>query len=112
MERTVGGIRRALVSHPAVRPQREALEERRHNARFADSGVTGNQHHLALALPSQLLAREQEFDFRLAADKANRARRAYRVEAALRCGRTFDRPDRNGFRDALDLAAAEVAKSE
>jgi hypothetical protein len=29
---------------------REALEERCHNARFADSGVTGNQHHLALAL--------------------------------------------------------------
>jgi hypothetical protein len=67
---------------------------------------------LALALPSQLLAREREFDLCLAADNTNRARRAHRFEAALRCGCTFDRPDCDGFGDALDLAAAEVAKSE
>src|SRR4029077_13230780 len=112
MKRTVGMIGRALISHPAVRPQHQALGERCDNARFADPGLARDQHHLALALPRELLARKHEFDLRLAADKANRARGADRLEAALRCGSTFDRPDRDGFGDALDLAATEAAKSE
>src|SRR5207248_11612144 len=81
-------------------------------ARLADPGLTGNQHHLAFALPRQLLAREHEFDFCLAADKADGSRRTHRLEAALRCSSTFDRPDRDGIGDALDLAEAEIAKSE
>src|SRR5882757_10136298 len=112
MKRTVRVVGRALIAHPAVRPQREALGERCNDARFADPCLAGNQHHLALALPRQLLARERERDLCLAADQAHRARGAHRLEAALRCGFTFDRPDLDGFGDALDLAAAEVAKSE
>ena len=104
MKRTVGVVRRALIPHPAVRPQRRTLAERCDQARFSDPGLAGNQHRLALALPRQLLAREREFDLCLAADKAHRARGAHRLEAALRCGSTFDRPDRDGFGDALDLA--------
>src|SRR5215470_15130106 len=109
MKRTVGVVGRALIPHPSVRPRRETFGEHCNNARFADSGLAGNHHDLALALPRQLLARQREFDLRPAADEATRARRAHRLEAALRCGGAFDRPDRNGFGDALDLAMAEIA---
>src|SRR5467141_1700700 len=112
MKRTVDVVRRALIPHPAVRPQRRILAEHCDQARFADPGLAGNQHPLALALPRQLLAREREFDLSLAADKARRARGAHRLEATLRCSATFDRPDRDGFGDTLDLAAAEAAESE
>ena len=67
---------------------------------------------MALALPRLLLAREREFDFCLAADKAHRARRAHRLKAAFRCRSTFDRPDRDRFGNALDLADAEATESE
>src|SRR5919108_5360220 len=109
MKCTVDVVRRALIPHPAVWPQRRVLAEHCDQARFADPGLAGNQHHLTLTLPRQLLAREREFDFCLAADKAQRARRAHRLEAALRRRPTFDRPDRDGFGDALDLAQAETA---
>src|SRR5215207_4783533 len=112
MERTVRVIGRALVPYPAVRPQREAFGERCHNARFADPGLAGDQHHLAVALPRQSLTQEHEFDLCLAADKAHRARGTHRLEATLRCRSTFDRPDRDGFGDALDLSEADVAKNE
>src|SRR6185295_12808801 len=112
MKRTVRVVGRALIPYPAVCPQREALGERCHNARFADPGLAGNQHHLALALPRHLLAQKREFDLCLAADKAHRACGAHRLEAVLRRSAAFDRPDRDGIGDALDLAKAEVAKSE
>src|SRR6266702_216254 len=112
MKRTVRVIGRALIPHTAVRPQREALGELCHKARFADAGLAGNQYHLALAQPRQLLARSHAFDLCLAADKANRSRRAHRLEAALRCGSTFDGPDGDRFGDAADLAVAKAAKSE
>ena len=112
MKRTVGMVGRALIAHPAVGPQRRVLQERRDEARLADPGLAGNQDHLALALPRQLLAREREFDLCLAADKADRAHGSHRLEAALRCGSAFDRPDRDRLVDALDLAAAEAAKRE
>jgi hypothetical protein len=63
-------------------------------------------------LPRKLLAREHEFKLCLATDKADGSRRAHRLEAALRCGSTLDRPDREGFGYALDLAVAEVVKGE
>src|SRR6185312_17025215 len=112
MERAVGVVGRALIPYPAMRPQREAFGERCHNARFADAGFAGNQDHLTVALPRRLLARAREFDLCLAADKAHRARGAHCLEAALRCNSTFDRPDRDGIGDALDLAKAQVAKTE
>src|SRR4029450_10933941 len=112
MERAVRVVGRALIPYPAVRPQREAFGERCNNARFADSGLAGNQHHLAIALPRRLSVREHASALGLAADKAHRARGTPRLEAALRCNATFDRPDRDGFADALDLAEAEVAKNE
>src|SRR6266702_2536117 len=83
MKRTVRVIGRALIPHTAVRPQREALGELCHKARFADAGLAGNQYHLALALPRQLLARSHEFDLCLAADKVNRSPSSRRVEAAM-----------------------------
>ena len=58
--------------------------------------------------PRQPLARQRECDLRLAPDKADRARGAHRLEAALRYGPALDRPDRDRLADALDLAAAEV----
>ena len=101
-----------MIPHPAVRPQRKAFAEPCHKARFADPGLAGNQHHLALALPRQPLAQQCECDLRLAPDKADRARGAHRLEAALRDGSALDRPDFEGFADPLDLAAAEAAKRE
>src|SRR5262249_45116390 len=86
--------------------------ERCDHARFANARLAGDQHHLALPLPRQLLAREREFDLRLATDETDRACRADCLEATLRCRCTFDRPHRDGLGDALDLAATEIAKIE
>ena len=112
MQRTVGVVGRALVPHPAVRPQCKALGEPGHEARFANPGLAGDQHHLALPFPCQPLARQRECNLRLAPDKADRARGANGFEAALRYGSTLDRPDRDGLADTFHLAAAEAAKRE
>src|SRR5205823_6021273 len=112
MKRTVGVVRRTLISHPAVRAQRGAFGQRCDDARLADARFARNQHYLALPLPCPALARENEFDLVLAADKADRARRADRLEATLGCGRSLHRPDCDGFGYSLDLTAAEIAKSE
>src|SRR4029453_4451153 len=112
MEGAVRVVGRALIPYPPMRSQREAFGKRCNNARFADPGLAGNQHHLALALPRQLVAQKREFDLCLATDKAHRARGTHRLEAALRRSPTFDCPNRDGFGDALDLAAAEIAENE
>src|SRR5262249_41762583 len=89
-----------------------AFTKRCHIARFADSGLAGNQHDLSLASPRQLLAREHEFDFCRAANEADRSPRSHRLEPALRFGCTFDRPDFDWFGNAFYFAVAEIAKRE
>ena len=110
MQRAVGVIGRALIPHPAVRLRCKAFADPCHQARLADPGLAGNQHHLALPFPRQPLARQRECDLRLAPDKADRTRGAHRLEAAFRYGPALDRPHRDRLADTLDLAAAEAAE--
>jgi hypothetical protein len=49
MKRAVGMLRRAEIAQPCVRFAGEAFEQCRRQARFADAGLAGEQHHLAFA---------------------------------------------------------------
>ena len=62
----------------------EAFQQRRRKPRFADTGLAGEQHHLAFAALCPRPAPQQQFEFFFAPDKLRQAARVQSLEAALR----------------------------
>ena len=90
----------------------EALRQCRAQARLADAGLAGDQHHLAVAGLGALPAPQQKFDLLVAADQPAQRRAAQRLEPALHRARTQHLPSRHRRGDALDLDGAEIAVLE
>ena len=82
MERAVGVVGRAVVAERRVRLVAEPLAQRADEARLADAGLAGQQHHLALAVLGPLPAVEQHAELVLAPDQ----RRETAGRAAPRSG--------------------------
>ena len=61
----------------------EAFQQRGSQSRFANTCLTGQQHHLAFAGLRFRPAPQQQFEFFLPTDKVGQTARVERLEAAL-----------------------------
>src|SRR5262249_24701460 len=69
MQRAVGEVGRALITHARVRLAGNFWGESRREAGFADAGLARDQLDLPLALPREPLAFQQKIELVLAADE-------------------------------------------
>ena len=83
VKRAVGVLRRAEIPQSRMRLSGNALHQRRGQPRFADPGLAGKQHHLALAAFRPAPPPQQQLDLLLAADQW-RGTGAQRLEPAER----------------------------
>jgi hypothetical protein len=76
-------LRGTEIPQPRVRFGAEAFQQRGRQARFADSGLAGNQNDLAFSGICFRPAPEQQFGFFLSPDEGRQLGRVQRLEAAL-----------------------------
>ena len=98
-----------MVAHECVWLVRDAFGERRRKPRFADPGLTRDEHNLAVTLPGETLALPQEIDLSLAANKAL-FRQPDSLKAALNSRELLDGPRGEGLGKSLSFVLAEVAE--
>ena len=110
MQRTVDVLRRTEHAQARVRLVNEVLLKRGDEARLADPGLTGKQHHLALPRLRAQPAPLQQGGFLIAPDQRGELGRVQRLEAA---GDGADSLHRPGIFDyALEIPAAEILQVE
>jgi hypothetical protein len=90
----------------------EALQKRRREPRFADAGLAGQQHDLALTGLCLGPAPQQQFEFLFPPDEGGQTGRMQRLEAARHGTRAQRRPSPHRPGDALDVLRREVLKLE
>ena len=112
VQRTGRVMGRALAEEADVGLVLEPLAQLAHQARFADPGLTREQHHLALAVARLPPAAQQQGDLLVAPHQRRQTRRLACLEATL--GPAFARnpPDRKRLGKALEPLRAEVSKLE
>jgi hypothetical protein len=96
----------------SVRLVGDPLSERFDESRLADSGLPGEKHRLTLAVPSEVPALEQEFQFLLPPKERAQARCVKCLETALRCALADDPPGVDRFCEAPQFAWFEIFELE
>jgi hypothetical protein len=86
-----------------VRLVGQALDQAAGQARFADAGLAGDQHHLAFAVLGPGPALHQDAELVLAPDQRRETLALERIEAAL--GTTLPCDDRSLWGTFVDIAA-------
>ena len=112
IKRTVGMLRGAEIAQPCVRLAGDAFQERGREPRFADAGLAGHQHHLALAGLCLGPAPQQKFEFLFPPDEGGQSGRVKGVKAALDGTRAQRRPGPHRPGDALEVLGPEIAELE
>src|SRR5262245_19953060 len=110
MERAVGVVGRALITQARMRLAFDVLGDSCRKAGLADPWLARDQHHLPFAFPGKALPFHQEIDLIFATNEIGKARRADRLETALRLGYALDRPRRDGLSNARELLPPEVTQ--
>ena len=112
IKRAVGVLRRAEIAQARVRLGGEAFQQRGREPRFADTGLAGEEHHLAFAGLCPRPAPQQQFEFFFPPDEGGQAGRVQRLEAAFRRTRPQRRPGPHRPGDALEVLCPEVLQLE
>jgi hypothetical protein len=81
-------------------------------SRFADAGLSGEQHDLAFTIFRSGPAPQQQFGFFFPSDEGGQAGRVQRLEAAFNRNRPQRRPGPCRPGDALEVPVPEVLKLE
>src|SRR5690242_1593950 len=105
-------VRRAEITEPDMRLAMQALRQCGGKARLADTGLTGDQYHLAVPCLGALPATQQQVDFLVPADQRRQRRSAQCLEPALDGARSQYPPGRYRAGDALHLNGAEITVLE
>ena len=100
------------MSDLSVRLIGDPLSERLDEARLPDSSLPGEKHRLTLAVPGEVPALEEEFQFLLPPKKRAQARWVKCLEAARRCALADDPPSVDRFCEAPQFAWSEVFELE
>ena len=79
----VGVLRRAEIAQARVRLGSEAFQQRSREPRFANTGLAGEEHHLAFAGLCLRPAPKQKFEFFFPTDKRGQSARVQGLEAAF-----------------------------
>src|ERR1700745_2094544 len=90
----------------------EAFEQRGREARFADAGLAGEQHHLTFAGLRSRPAPQQQLGLFFPADEGGQAGRVQRLETAFDGSPSQRRPGPRGPCDALEVLWSEVLELE
>jgi hypothetical protein len=90
----------------------EALKQCRREPRFADAGLTGQEHDLAFACPRLRPAPQQKIKFLFPTNKLGQSARMQCFEAAFDQRWSQDSPGSHRLGDALDVFGSEVLKIE
>src|SRR5262245_28573548 len=90
----------------------EALKERGCEPRFADTGFTGKQHHLAFGIICPRPASQQYFELFFPANERGQARRVQSFKSTLHGTRPKRRPCPRRPSDAFELPGPEVLELE
>ena len=108
----VGVLRGAEIAQAPYRARRRVVQERRREPGFADTGLAGNQHHLALLALRLRPAPQQQFGFFFASDQRGQVGRVQRLEAAFDRACPQRRPGPHRAGNALELGGAEILQIE
>ena len=108
IKRAVGVLRRAEVAQARVWLDGEAFQKRCGEPRFANTGLAGEQHHLAFTGLGPGPAPKQQFKFFFPPDEVGQAARVQCLEAAFHRTCSQRGPDTHRSGDALKLPGAEV----
>ena len=112
IKRAVGVLRRAEIAQARVRFAGEAFQKRRREPRLADTGLAGEQHHLAFAGLCPRPAPKKQFEFFFPPDQGGQTRRVQCLEAAFRRTRPQRRPGSHRPGDTLEVLRPEVLELE
>jgi hypothetical protein len=112
IERAVLVIGRAEIAQAQVWLGAEAIYQCCSDARFADAGLAGDQHDLAIPGLGARPAPQQQVDLLVAADQRGQRRAAQCLEPARDDARTQHLPCRHRRGDAPQFDGAEVAVVE
>src|SRR5262249_1534957 len=104
--------RGAEIPQAGVRFGGEVFPKRDREPRFADAGLAGYEHHLALAGLCFRPATQQQFDFLFPPDEGSKAAPVQRLETAFHGTRSKHRPGPHRPRDALEVPCPEVIEFE
>ena len=111
MECRVRGMGRAIQAERGVWAD-ELLTKHSDEPRLSDTGLAGEQHNLAVAVPGPLPAVKEKREFLLTADKREQACGVQRFEATLAAALTAHLKSSQRLRKALQLAATEIRHVE
>ena len=103
-------LRGAEVAQARVWLGGEPFEERGRQPRFADTGLAGKEHHLALTGLCSRPAPKQQFEFFFPPDEGSQTGRVQRLEAAFHRSRSQRRPGPRRPCNALEVFCPEVLK--
>ena len=112
IERAVRVLRGAEIAQAHVRLGGDAFQQRRREPRFADTGLAGEQHHLAFTRLCPRPAPQQQLGFFFPPDELGQAARVESFEAAFRRTRSQRRPGSHRSSDTLEVLGSEVLKLE
>ena len=112
MERAVGMLRRAEIAHSHMRLARQPLQQRRGQARLADTGLAGEQNDVALARLRLGPATKQEFAFFFSPDHGGQPARVQRLETTFLRTVPHRRPGARQGGDALEVLRAKIDQLE
>src|SRR5262249_51845499 len=108
VERAVGVLRRTEIAQCPVRFGRNALQQRRSQARLADTRLSGKQHHLSLAVFCLGPSPQQDFEFFFSPDKLGHAAWMQGLEAAFDRSWSQRRPSARRPRNTFEILGSEV----
>ena len=108
IKRAVSVLRGAEVAQARVRLGSEAFQQRGREPRFSDTGLAGEQHHLAFTGLCPRPAPKQQFEFFFPPDQRGQTRRVQCLKAAFRRTRPQRRPGSHRLGDTLEVFCSEV----
>src|SRR5262245_64323550 len=105
-------VGRAVVAERGIWFLTEAPAQRSDQARFADTRLTRQQHHLAVAFLGPGPALRQDAELVLAPDQRREMRTMERLEPALGTTLAFDPPGGEGLCEALEPPLPKISQLE